>query len=1596
MNRTAPPPLRTAWLLLLLLCGLAAPALAQTPTITFVPLGRTFHGANQQIQVHLCDDSSIRDASTRVWLNGTLLTTPSWSQGDGSCAVHHVLAVNVTLASGSNTLQVKACENIAPESCVTESETYSYTTPDAVKPTAFVSPSGGTYTSPAALVTIGWCDDYKLNTTSTQAWLNGTALSLGTPTADASTSGCYSAYATPVMLNLQPGVDSLKAVVRDSAGNVSDTLRATFTYAPVVSKVGEDRVRRPGLCAVRCFDATLSYAGPTYTSMDAQHGFVLTYSSAHAQPRGLVQVDVAIGSGAAPSRISLQLKNSSGAYMPLFGRSTQTQVWYAGATGTNRVSAWFDASSLPTGTYRYTAEVTRDYGGGTTPQTDTVGVRVIVINESASRYGAGWSLAGEAKLILPSGSMDPSGVTLVDGTGNAVFFATGAGCGSTGNCTYASPPSEFKTLVRTGDRFALLSPQGDSTVFTLQGRVVRVVDRFNNITTFNYYDSACSYCSVGKLGSIQDPAGKYLSIQYLDSSGNAYVLHRVAWGGYPYVVLDGNGDLSTIYDVDGTVALTATYSGHRLTGYTDRAGNHTDLQYDSAGKMSTVIGPAYRAQGSSGWRDTTRVVSYERAVLPGAGLGTSTTTPAAAVSPLSAYAWLIGVRNDTTRLHLDGWRAADQVRDRLGYLTGSARNADGLTTLVTDAKGNSTTWSWNGRLLAQVTDPNGTVQYDYDSSGRLTREYGNTAETRYFYSAGAAWVMDSVHVDGQGTVRLTHDTRGRMLSQGDSAAHTTTIQYDTTTGGWMNIWRVSEPGSRTTTYGSWDSYGRVTQVTTLAGTTTTAYDALGRVSTSTAPDLGVTRYYYGTVQLDSVKDARNQVFKWTRNELGWVESETRPDTTLQRTATYDRFGHVVSATDRRGSSSTVTFQYDALDRVTTLVAGGDTTMWSYSPDQPGVTSAPTWLYVKNPYSADSLHYDGLGRLARTVTLRTIAGVAQKYEVAYTYNAQGGVDTLKYRVNGGAWAVSRYVQSNSTGLLTSVRDFSGRNTTLAYNGEGGLTQVTYGNGQVGSLSYTSTHQLSRIGYSGTGLNIAAGIRLMYDGADRLIQQSNDGLTRYRDFAYDGNDRLTTYADRTRSTSHTGCTLEVDVGWVCPDDSQWSSTTTYSFTYDLTDNPTDRSALVALGNKLRGYDGWTLTYDAEGNVIGKSKTGSPSYTFNWNAQGQLASVDKNGVLAAYYKYDGLGRRVLRDGATTGVSHFVYTGDNLLLAVNNSGTITDEYTYFPGVDQPLGVRRGTAQHYFAIDANGNVLAITDSVGTVKNSYGYSPWGVNESPSETFFNPLRYAAREWDPDAGIYFNRARWYDPDVHRFISQDPIGVGGGLNLYAYAGNDPVNGNDPTGLFGCKYTGHRYDRQTQAYTNGWTCDSWGAPLWYLTEVMALRRFAARQCDPWACDDGLIQIENPFAGTLTRENAARVLKAVRPVLDWAERTIDCADANRLSNLPIFQKNESVHRVARTVEDVLDVNFGLDLTATLLKGGGRLGTPIPWGGGASMVIRRVGRTIGQSLGMAVDGVPTVGSRLTGVFRVTGKAVSEALLIPSAFVGTYNAVVRAQCAVGLL
>jgi RHS repeat-associated protein len=294
-------------------------------------------------------------------------------------------------------------------------------------------------------------------------------------------------------------------------------------------------------------------------------------------------------------------------------------------------------------------------------------------------------------------------------------------------------------------------------------------------------------------------------------------------------------------------------------------------------------------------------------------------------------------------------------------------------------------------------------------------------------------------------------------------------------------------------------------------------------------------------------------------------------------------------------------------------------------------------------------------------------------------------------------------------------------------------------------------------------------------ERLTKRMNAAQDSARILAYNARGELTNARDE-----------EYWEEWVCPTmeltDCYWEPQTdilaNVSYTYDNVGNRTDSGAsLQSSSNRYSAFGGYSFTYDLTGNVLSKTKSGY-SQTYSWNSLGQLASVTTNGTTVSY-GYNGFGVRVRRTEGSL-VRRYLYDGPNVVLEVNGTGTKLREYTHFPGVDQPHSMFDGNgAVYYYATDYPGHVAGLFNASGTVANRYRYSAWGLPETTSEGISNSLRYMSREVDSQTGVYYVRNRWYDATVARFISEDPIGLAGGINLYTYAGNSPATLLDPFGL-------------------------------------------------------------------------------------------------------------------------------------------------------------------------------------------------------------------------
>ncbi|MCG8468597.1 MAG: RHS repeat-associated core domain-containing protein, partial [Gemmatimonadetes bacterium] len=213
----------------------------------------------------------------------------------------------------------------------------------------------------------------------------------------------------------------------------------------------------------------------------------------------------------------------------------------------------------------------------------------------------------------------------------------------------------------------------------------------------------------------------------------------------------------------------------------------------------------------------------------------------------------------------------------------------------------------------------------------------------------------------------------------------------------------------------------------------------------------------------------------------------------------------------------------------------------------------------------------------------------------------------------------------------------------------------------------------------------------------------------------------------------------------------------------------------------FNGYTLTWDDAGFLQSKTKSGF-TQNFYWNARGQLDSVSTtvgSTTTKSRYKYDGIGHRIETDIDGV-VRRYWHDGEDLFVEFDGNWNTVAEYTMYPGTDRLHSVKRGNDVYYFATDEKGTVLGLYDDNAAVLNEYQYDPWGRPEgTATDSIPNTLRYIGREWDDAAGLLYLRARYYDPEIGRFISEDPIGLAGGINPYSYALNDPVNLSDRTGL-------------------------------------------------------------------------------------------------------------------------------------------------------------------------------------------------------------------------
>ena len=862
-----------------------------------------------------------------------------------------------------------------------------------------------------------------------------------------------------------------------------------------------------------------------------------------------------------------------------------------------------------------------------------------------------------------------------------------------------------------------------------------------------------AYTAAGHLTTLTDSAGRVLACE-TDAAGRLLAIQAPAPSpeAAPFALVrytyDEAGDMRAATDALGHAAR-FTYEGHLLTRETFRSGLNFYFTYDGTGPAARCM----HTWGDGGIFDTK--LRYD---------GPGHTTAWNSYGYETSYFHRRGLvtrsqdaRGVEHRWDYNLYAELERAVDPLGQVTSYTYDARGNQTRITYPDGIELSTQYNNQQLpAQGTDANGNAwQWEYDAQGQLTQATD----------------------PGGATTRYTYDAQGRTASMSNALGYTTRLRYDAH----GNLAHAVAPDDTIRSRG-YDALGRLVTLT----------DALGHVER---------RHYDRRGQLVGVQPPEGPTQQYAYDAAGNV---VRADEDGQQPVelAYTPMGQLA---ERRQAGQAVAFRYDLEGNLTGLTnEHGE--QYRFELDTAGQVVAETG-------------FDGLTRRY----VRDAAGRVTHIErpagrtTAYTYDAAGRIAEVVhnqteytrygYRADGAlleATTATATVQFECDALGRVLREIqNGQQVRTTYDAAGqrqGLTSslgadIRFTRDAVGQVRQTTAGAWqSVVARDAEGLELhrqlSGSLRTGWqrDALGRPISQrltAGGGTQHQRRYQWQGTDQLTELVDSTHGTTH-----------FTHDERGYLTAATYADgTQELrqpdavgnlfrTAERTDRR--YGPGGQLRLAQGTRYHYDEEGNLIRKTDPDGKSWHYAWDGAGQLVRVTRPDSYAVTFTYDALGRRVSKRFRGQ-VTRWLWDGDTPLHEWQQvevgagASTVNDLITWLFEDDSFTLAAKLTASGIYSVvgDHLGTPLSLYDEQGKPTwemslDSYG----GVRQGRGRPQDCPFRYQGQYEDVETGLYYNRFRYYDPQAGSYISQDPIGLEGGIAFYAYCEN-PLVTIDPFGL-------------------------------------------------------------------------------------------------------------------------------------------------------------------------------------------------------------------------
>ncbi|MEZ5406191.1 MAG: RHS repeat-associated core domain-containing protein [Verrucomicrobiia bacterium] len=721
-------------------------------------------------------------------------------------------------------------------------------------------------------------------------------------------------------------------------------------------------------------------------------------------------------------------------------------------------------------------------------------------------------------------------------------------------------------------------------------------------------------------------------------------------------------------------------------------------------------------------------------------------------------------------------------QDPLGNNYQLAYDTDGLIQQITKPGGGTSTYSYQQGRPTQIKDSaNNLWNLTYDTAGRLTTlsdPEGNTTTYTYDEKDRITSITDAL---GQ-TTSYQYDLRGSLTQLTDAQGAITTLTYTPH----KKLASITDAQTNTTTF-LYDNEDRlISAIDALGNTTQYEYDKIGRRIATIDPLGNRYSHRYDTLgnlieTIDPLKTSQYQLKYNSQQQLSQIKTAQGQKQTYR----YDKLGRLIA--QNQGNHRKSRYDYDALHRLTQTKTSAkqttkqrfdtDSNLTSYTDPEEHTTSlghnqAGQLTFLKTPTGQTTTYTYNNRNLIESVTWPAGQTFTLNYDPAgqlEKLTEEDGDTTYTYDKVGRPLTITKDGQTitrqyDSLGRLTQFTDTQGNTIGYAYDAIGRLTELTYPNGQTVTYTYDANSRLTTVtDWAGRTT------RYTYDLIGRLTQTERPNHTQETRTYDKKTNRLTQLTDKSLSATLIDQTYRYNnQGQLTEQNGQPEQPE-----QDLT-QPTEMA--YDPDNRLTTYNNINLNYDPNGNLLNGpfgsytydsrnrlTQAGSLTYTYDPENQ-RIAIEDSNGTTQLIHNPNAFLSQLLVRKTPDGKETYYIYGLGLLYQQTD-----DDQTYY--------------HHY---DRQGNTLLLTDQNGQITDQYTYSPYGQTLQHQGTTDNPFRYNGRYgiMTDSNDLLHMRARYYCPQLHRFLNQDIL-LGStsdplSLNRFAYVNGDPVNNVDPLGLF------------------------------------------------------------------------------------------------------------------------------------------------------------------------------------------------------------------------